>query len=286
MGGLGNQMFQYAVARRMAIVHNVPLKLDITELRKSPLRTYRINHFNINAEPATEKEIVRFRPVGARGIFQQIRSLPDFFKPYYKRRLFKEQFFQYDSNIQQCQNDVYFKGYWQSEKYFKDIEQVIRQDFTPVSNPDARNEKMADQIRDCESVSLHVRRGDYVSNPTTNATHGTCSEEYYLKAIRKLEDTIKDPHFFIFSDDPAWARDNLKTGHSHTVIDINGPNKDYEDLRLMSLCQYHIIANSSFSWWGAWLCSNPQKIVITPQKWFNKPDINTDDLIPESWIRL
>ncbi len=181
---------------------------------------------------------------------------------------------------------MYLQGYWQSEKYFKDIEKIIRDDFTFSEEPDYQNKQMADTIKCCEAVSLHVRRGDYVSNPVTTEYHGICSEDYYRRAVREVERYCKNPQFFVFSDDPSWAKENLETGYPTTIIDFNGSEKDYEDLRLMSLCQHHIIANSSFSWWGAWLSWNPQKIVIAPKKWFNRPEINTQDLIPESWIRI
>jgi len=285
-GGLGNQMFQYSAARSLSYRLKVPLKLDLTEFRKFPLRVYRLKHFNIHAEPATEKEIAQFRGTGAPTFLIKVKNLPDFFKPYYKRKLFREQCFAFDPNIQQCQENIYLDGYWQSEKYFKDIEQIIRKDFTFSKKPDTLNEQMAERIRDCEAVSIHVRRGDYLSNPVTTAYHGICSEEYYRSAIGTVEKYINNPYFFIFSDDPTWVKENLKTGYPSTIIDFNGSEKDYEDLRLMSLCKHYIIANSSFSWWGAWLSNNPQKIVIAPKKWFNNTDINTDDLIPEKWKRI
>ena len=215
-----------------------------------------------------------------------LENLAVYSVPYYRRNIYREPHFFYDPNILKCKNDVYLEGYWQSEKYFKNIEHLIRSEFTPVTEPDNPTEKMADQIRSCVSVNLHFRRGDYVSNSTTNAYHGTCSLEYYHRAIRIIEENVKNPHFFIFSDDPDWVRENADTGHPTTIVDLNGPDQDYEDMRLMSLCQHHIIGNSSFSWWGAWLSTNPQKIVIAPKKWFNRMDINTQDLIPESWLQL
>jgi hypothetical protein len=286
IGGLGNQMFQYAVARKIAIVNKVPLKLDITGFQKYLLHTYRLDHFCIDAEIATIKDIRRFKPFGNEGVLNQIIRFPKLLQPYYKRTLFKEQSFIYDPNIRQCHDDVYLEGYWQSEKYFKDIEEIIREDFTVSEKPDYLNKQLAEMIGNCEAVSLHIRRGDYISNPVTNAYHGSCSEEYYREAISKIESNSKNPHFFVFSDDPKWVKENFDTGYPTIFIDFNGPDKDYEDLRLMSLCQHHIIANSSFSWWGAWLCQNTEKIVIAPKKWFNDPNINTQDLIPQSWIRI
>jgi hypothetical protein len=149
------------------------------------------------------------------------------------------------------------------------------------------NEEMAHRIGGEESaVSIHVRRGDYVSDAGTNRFHGTCSVDYYHDAVDRISGFAPASHFFVFSDGIDWAKENLRLRQPVTYVDFNDGEKNYEDLRLMSLCKHHIIANSSFSWWGAWLNPNPDKIVIAPKKWFNDPSINTDDLIPNSWLRL
>lgn len=286
VGGLGNQMFQYAIGRRLSCMHHVPLKLDISGFKDYTLWTYRLDHFAIHADIASVPEIEEVKFHSRTGVLRAMGNLVVYSVPYYQRNIYREPHFFYDPNILKCKNDVYLEGYWQSEKYFKNIEHLIRSEFTPVTEPDNPNEKMADEIRSCESVNLHVRRGDYVSNSTTNAYHGTCSLEYYRGAIRIIEKNVINPRFFIFSDDPLWVRDNINTGHPSTIVDFNGPDKDYQDMRLMSLCQHHIIANSSFSWWSAWLSTNPQKIVIAPKRWFAAQGIDTTDLLPESWIRL
>ncbi|MGB9176273.1 MAG: alpha-1,2-fucosyltransferase [Methanoregula sp.] len=286
IGGLGNQMFQYALGRRLSCMHNVPLKLDITGFKDYSLRTYRLNHFALHADFASDKDIDDVKFHNRTGILRTLDSLAGHLQPYYRRNVYKEPHFQYDPNILKCKPDVYLEGYWQTEKYFSHIADAIRRDFTIAENPDPRNREMADIIRDCEAVSLHVRRGDYVSNPVTNAYHGTCREDYYRQAIRIIEKQVENPRFFLFSDDPSWVSEHMDTGHPTTYMDINGPEKDYEDMRLLSLCRHHIIANSSFSWWGAWLCSNPGKMVIAPQRWFTKRDINTRDITPQEWTRI
>lgn len=286
LGGLGNQMFQYAIGRRLSCMHHVLLKLDAPAFENYTLRQYRLGNYAIHAEIASVPEVEHVRYHGRTGVLRTLGNLAGYTVPYYRRNIYREPHFFYDQNILKCKNDVYLEGYWQSEKYFKDIEPLIRSEFIPVKEPDTLNKNMADQIKICESVSLHVRRGDYVLNPETNAYHGTCSPDYYKTAIRLIEKQVENPHFFIFSDDPAWVRENMKMGHPTTIVDINGPENDYEDLRLMSQCRYHIIANSSFSWWGAWLSQNREKIVIAPKKWFKKPEINTRDLIPDSWIQI
>ena len=133
---------------------------------------------------------------------------------------------------------------------------------------------------------MHIRRGDYVSNPTTNKLHGTCSLEYYHNAVDIIAAKVSNPHFFIFSDDHEWARNNFKIDYPLTFVAHNNAGKNYEDMRLMSLCKHHIIANSSFSWWGAWLGSNPKKIVCAPRGWFKDKSLNTNDIIPSDWSRI
>ncbi|MBT9150861.1 MAG: O-antigen biosynthesis glycosyltransferase WbnK [candidate division WS2 bacterium] len=135
-------------------------------------------------------------------------------------------------------------------------------------------------------MSLHIRRGDYVFNLHTNQFHGTCDLDYYFRCVEYLTTKVKNPHFFIFSDEPEWARNNLKLSYPTTLVDHNEADKNYEDLRLMSQCKYHIIANSTFSWWGAWLSQNPEKIVFAPKRWLKSDDYNPKDLMPDKWIKV
>ena len=163
---------------------------------------------------------------------------------------------------------------------------VVALAFPPAIGAAAANQAASLAIRACESVSVHIRRGDYLSNPAFYRFHGVCAVEYYEAAVGHLAGAVENPCFFLFSDDLDWARRNLRLDYPVTYVDHNGEDKDYEDLRLMSQCKHHIIANSSFSWWAAWLCANPGKIVIAPRKWFNDPNIDTADIIPASWRRI
>lgn len=287
IGGLGNQLFQYAVARRIAHFKNCQIKLDLSGFRNYNLRTYRLSYFNIIENIASPDEIASLKgsqgknlPILALGLINKIQ-------PYYKRSYIKECHFHFDPNMMKAPCNAYLEGYWQSEKYFKDIENIIRSEFTLKHEPDAINKEIYHIIGNSNSVSIHVRRGDYISNPITNQVHGVCPLDYYYRAIDKINELVKEPpHFFVFSDDPNWAGENLKTEDPVMVVSHNSLDKDYEDLRLMSLCKHHIIANSSFSWWGAWLCTNKEKIVIAPNKWFNTNEHDTRDLIPDSWIKI
>jgi hypothetical protein len=197
-----------------------------------------------------------------------------------------EPHFHYWSGIHDVPRASYLHGNWQSEKYFQEIAAVIRSDFAfkvPVAN---RNVDLARQIGKVNAVSLHVRRGDYAADPKTNANHGLCSLDYYRKALRLLNERVDQPEIFIFSDDIAWVKANLDIDLPCLFVDHNMGMESYNDMRLMSLCQHHIIANSSFSWWGAWLNPNPDKVVIAPQRWFANANKNVDDLFPEGWVLL
>jgi len=149
-----------------------------------------------------------------------------------------------------------------------------------------RKPQFAQQILAKESISLHIRRGDYVSNVYTNSVHGTCSLDYYQQAVTLLESKLNNPHFFIFSDDLAWAKEHLSFIENVTFVELDVNIPDHDEMFLMSQCLHHIIANSSFSWWGAWLNKNLDKIVIAPKRWFIDETYNTSDLIPDAWIRL
>lgn len=273
IGGLGNQMFQYAAGRQIAITNNTQLKLDITgydhQAGITP-REYGLGVFNIQAPPAGKSEIWRYRLTMTILRHHKIQQ-----KDVHNTRQFLA-----------LPDHSYLEGYWGSEKYFKNIADIIRQDFTFKSEPDWENKKLIEKIKNSTSISIHIRRGDYVLDKKTHQFHGVCSLKYYQQAIRLITQRVRRPHFFIFSDDPQWAEKHLKLQQPMQVVKHNYQNNHHEDMRLMTYCHHHIIANSSFGWWGAWLNSGPDKIVIAPKKWFRDPSINTKDLIPRSWIKI
>lgn len=198
----------------------------------------------------------------------------------------RERNFGFDPSILDAPAHCYLQGYWQSFKYFEAIEPVIRQEFTVSGNLSERNAEMADRILGKRAVSVHIRRGDYASNEQTNRYHGTCSPEYYYAAEKLLRNRVGDLHLFVFSDDPKWASENLRFSSPTVIISHNAPDRGHEDLRLMTMCHHHILANSTFSWWGAWLSKHTHKVVIAPKKWFREAGHSTEDLIPKSWITL
>jgi hypothetical protein len=281
-------MFQYALGRKISYINNVELKLDISGFRTYKLMLYNINKYNIVEKIATDEEIEPFLQSNIelnRRELKKLHNLSGLFSPYYKRRYVRERSNLFDPNILKITDNAYLDGYWASYKYFADIEDLLQNDFTVKDDMDRMNADIAHAISETESVSIHFRRGDYVTNPHTNAYHGTCSLDYYQKAVKDICKQVPDPRFFVFSDDPEWVQQNFSIPYPIKFVTINGPDEPYKDLQLMSLCKHHITANSSFSWWGAYLCTNKDKRVYSPNKWFNV-DYNLRDVIPESWKRF
>jgi hypothetical protein len=200
--------------------------------------------------------------------------------------VYRERHFHFDPVVKTLAAPICLEGFWQSERYFSDVADLIRQEFMAPVAMDPDNAAVMAQIAARSAVSLHVRRGDYVSNPVTNRFHGVCSPEYYRRAVDFISARVEAAHLFIFSDDQEWTRANLRFPLPITFVDVNSSDRGDQDMRLMARCRHHILANSSFSWWGAWLNSSKGKIVVAPQRWFSASDNDTRDLIPESWVRL
>ncbi len=283
-GGLGNQMFQYAIGRCLAEKNNTVLKLDLSFYNNPPNgatpREYSLDFFKIKKNIASDEEIKNFKK------YERKKG-----RKYFFHNLFfsnssihiKEKTFNFNNDTLKKTDEAYLDGYWQSEKYFKNIEDIIHKEFTLKDELNENLQKITGEIKKTNSISLHIRRGDYANDSKTNSYHGLCPMAYYNQAIKKITDEIKEPVLFIFSDDIDWVKENLKT--NFPVAFIKG-NRDYEDLILMSLCKHNIIANSSFSWWGAWLNKNPDKIVVAPKNWFNDLKINSEDLMPNNWFKI
>jgi len=285
MGGLGNQLFQYAVARHLGVIHGRDIKVDTSFFETYDLHAYSIGPFNIQENIASSDE-VKALTVRKKGITGGVMNRVLQRSPGACATHIREKHFHYDQAILRLPDNVYLDGYWQSEKYFLGISEIIRQEFRVKTPQTGKDKELAERwISKTDSINLHIRRGSYLL-PPYNSYHGTCALDYYLQGVECIAQRVKEPHFFIFSDDPEWARDHLNLPYPTTLVDHNGADRDYEDLRLMTQCKHHVIANSTFSWWAAWLCENPQKIVIAPRKWFNESNHDTRDLIPDSWLQL
>jgi hypothetical protein len=287
--GLGNQMFQYAAGKSLANHHGAELKLDTSwfssaEEKQTP-RLYSLDVFRLPEQIASESEIKKFTHSTYRGLLGRIhgrylRSLPAHKKPVYT-----EPHFHFDSGFFKSRKSLLMIGYWQSERYFLPVAEEIRNLFTiPVSGePNHQQER---KIRSTEAISLHVRRGDMVHNPEVARVHGSCDLEYYREAARRIASGLEHPEFFIFSDDPEWCFEHLKLDHPVHVISNNQGKDAWQDMQLMRMCKHHIIANSSFSWWGAWLNPSSEKKVIAPYRWFNEGNHDLRGLVPSGWIRI
>ncbi|MCL4552178.1 MAG: alpha-1,2-fucosyltransferase, partial [Candidatus Marsarchaeota archaeon] len=276
---------QYAAGRRLGIQHETSLKLDLSYFDNSKHREYSLKPFCIQEEFASLEEIAEITGSNRKRVSRLAFRASQRLKPYYGRSVFSEsEVNPFDPNILRAPRHLYLDGYWQSEKFFIGIQDMIRREFTVKYEQDRQSQEVAKRIKSTVSVSVHVRRGDFVSNPQTRRVHGGCSLECYQECARRISEKVPDPHFFIFSNEPQWVAENLSLGYPTTVVRHNDPSKGYEDLRLMSTCQHHIIANSSFSWWAAWLGSYPEKLVFALSTWFADSRFDTRDVLPKDWI--
>lgn len=286
IGGLGNQLFQYAIGRKLSLFHNTIFKLDISWFKQQETRKYKLNHFSINSIIATEEEVAPFLKNNSR-INRNISRFKKVLFPSLQLKYIAEKTVDFDPPILDAPDNIYLDGYWQSERYFRDIMPVLDKEFVVRNQPDKTNQEILDFINQKNNpVCIHIRRGDYLTNPTTNRYHGVMPVNYYNSGIELLQKRIKDPHFFVFSDDPEVVRERLHFKSPVTFVTHNPPEKDYEDFRLMSKCRHFIIANSSFSWWAAYLSKGQNKTVIAPSIWFTGISYNPRDRIPENWIEL
>lgn len=278
-GGLGNQMFQYAIYRTL-MENGKDVKMDITGFLNYGLHNgYELpNLFSIKEVIANQKEIELLSDFKRDILHIARRKLLGRKKKHYVQNDFK-----FINEVFGLDN-VYLDGYWQSEKYFIDIQHIIRQEFMFKNMLDITNQEIVERINNTNSVSIHIRRGDYVSNPDAFKVHGGITTlDYYMRAINIIKENIDNPVFFVFSDDMEWAKANLSLDNSY-FIDWNTGVNSYKDMQLMSYCKHNIIANSSFSWWGAWLNRNKSKLVVAPNRWFNT--IIAEDIIVDNWYTV
>lgn len=289
IGGLGNQMFCYAFAVALKDYYKTEVSLHIggfEDVRDN--RGFELSNIFKIDEPIIED-------------YKTIQHLTNHSMSFWsrlKRKIFgsrkthvSERMHHFDSEILnlKIEKDIFLEGLWQDEAYFKSIEKVIRQKFRFVPELDEKNSTIAGDMQQTNSVSLHVRRGDYISNPQYLGILGNiCSPHYYQQALKALEETEKDLSIFVFSDDIQWVKENFAflKDRNVTYIDHNKGLDSYKDMQLMSNCKHNIIANSTFSWWGAWLNENPGKKVFAPEIWFNDPHLKNNNIVPDDWIKI
>ncbi len=280
-GGLGNQLFQYALGRHLALRHQTELRFDTSYLDKSHQWTYRsfaLEAFHIQATAANKTEIKSLK--GTFSPWLSKINLPRHLHTHY----YREPHFHFAPSVLSIPDKAYLDGYWQSEKYFAPIASTIREDLAMQFPPSGAYQNWSKKIKSTLAVSVHIRRGDYLHYSKSNLYLCTCPQDYYHRALDLLTSQISSSFtLFVFSDDIEWCKANLSFSHPTHFVE---PHSAPEDLWLMASCQHHIIANSTFSWWGAWLNPNPNKIVIAPLEWFHSGRFDTKDLLPESWLRI
>ena len=283
-GGLGNQMFQYATGRALAARHETQLVLDSSWIEghggavSSEVRRYELGCFQLEAAVAPVEQVARLR----RSALPSRRPL--------LRELVEPPFGQPCPELLQATDNTYLRGYWQNLTYFEDAEPQLRHDFTFRPEVAAQSADLAREIRESPvpSVSLHVRRSDYVTDPGVRDRMGTLGPEYYSHALDALGSGIGSVRLFVFTDDPEWCRTNLRLSEHDLVLGATRAEADRwaSIMHLMTLCDHHVLANSSFSWWGAWLNPNPLKMVVAPKNWFNEATYDTRDVYPDGWVKL
>lgn len=287
-GGLGNQMFQYALGYILSTKNQDDLYLDLAIFADNKNgdtpRPYEMDIFKIGTPDCTVHDRIRLgdeNPIIGminRVFHTHLNADPP--------TLVKESGHHFSPSVLTMKGDLYLRGFWQTDKYFREYRDQILKIFTFRKKISKQSTQTLREIESKNSIAVHVRRGDYLSNPAAKKYHGLCNPSYYQKAAVMIAKKIECPVFYVFSDDPEWCQSNLKFGGKTVFVTHNSGGSSWQDMRLMTACQHHIIANSSFSWWGAWLCQNAQKIVIAPKKWLATSSTQMDDICPSEWIRL
>jgi len=275
-GGLGNQLFQYAFGRLLSIKRNTSVKFDVLSVDKRDIhRDFKLDKFNTKIELASSEEVEENEyPFG---LISKILA-------WATRKILRNYNIGYSEKIIYS-NNKYYDGYWQSYKYLEPIKKELLTEISLKESVNKKYSELISRINSSNSVSIHIRRGDYVNDSKTKKAHVTFGLEYYEEAIKIIKDKIKDPVFFVFSDDISWVKENLKI--NYPIFFVSNPEiKDYEELIIMSTCKHNIIANSSFSFWGAWLNQNQNKTVLAPKKWSNLYQKEYKNICPENWIKI
>lgn len=303
MGGLGNQMFQYALARAIADKRNTQVMLDLTTLNhRLPWRGYVFRNFDLDIFDLpyrlTKPSLIPTWPRGLRWLKNPVfvykkmeEKILCRISP--KTYICEKRIHSFDAAVLDAPDNATLVGFWQCYAYIESNAEGVRRDFSSFATElNAASKQMLAQIEainaTANSICINFRRTDYVEVKETAERHGDVGMNYYDKAIAEMASKIANPHFFVFSDDIEWCRNNFKTDAGPVTFvgyECKGPKfSDY--LRLMAACNHFIIPNSTFAWWAAWLSKNPNKVVIAPKKWVADPDYDTTDVIPPSWIRL
>ena len=290
-GGLGNQMFQYAFACALSnkfgaeVLFDFSFFEDVKFHKDVTQRVFELDVFNLECKSITKEDLVKVkRPDFDSKLKRTLaKRLPKLFGINYFR---EKNNFCFEKKLLDSPDYYYYDGYFQNEEYFKHLRPELLKKFTLKVQPDEKNQKILKKIQTTNSISIHIRRGDYVDLKCASKFHGVCSLGYYQSAVDYLSKRVVAPHFFVFSDDIEWVMENLEIEHPSVFVDFNS-DKGWLDFNLMKNCKHNIIANSSFSWWSAWLNENKDKIIIAPNKWFAEcSGLDSKSILPENWIKI
>lgn len=279
-GGLGNQMFQYAFGLYLAKRNRTELVLDCSVMSEDPMRTYMLDRWKIDAVMATEDQRRLFpRRYGGRGWSNLWRGRAPL-------KCVRERPFGFQPKYLACGTHVYLVGYWQSEQFFPHLREQLQAHFQPADSISQDSVETARRMERGPSVSLHVRRGDYVLQPHTRKVHGVCPPGYYRACVEALLERFENLHCYVFSDDHPWCKEHLRFPCPMTHVDHNNPAEPHEDIWLMTRCRHHVVANSTFSWWGAWLRRDLSGEVYAPGQWFLDARKDSRAIVPTSWKKM
>lgn len=289
-GGLGNQLFQYAMGRQLSLQRSCCLKLYISNFKYEINRSYKLNHFTVEENFATEKEVEKLIGVYYSNTLHG-KTFRKFARllPKHKRTYFIEgDNWIHEPGVFKISGNVLLEGFWQHYSYYENLPAEILNEITLKKQyQDNENHFLKKIDIDNSSVAVHIRRGDYLSDINNLNFFGVIALDYYQNAIKYMVARIEDPTFYIFSDDLNWAKDHLKINVPMVFVDIDNGTKEFLELEAMSRCRHNIIANSSFSWWGAFLNKNFNKIVIGPKHWVVDKQLNDKiQILFPGWIKL
>ena len=287
IGGLGNQMFQYACGRSLAHLKQTTLALDKSFLEMASAgytqRNYELGTFKLQGLVGGE-EVRKEFDLNANRIGIKFKS---YFPQFFDHVVFNESSADFQSSFLKLPQNTYLNGYWQDLSYFDRCRDILLQDFTLKEEPKGSFVELAAKLSSISVASIHVRRGDYVSLNNARNYHGLLPKEYYEQAIKILAQKQNGLSYFVFSDDIDWCKQNLSFLERPFFIDGKELGLSaQEELVLMSMCKHNVIANSSFSWWAAWLNIHKDNVVIAPKYWYNKQFKQPGNLFPKSWTRI
>jgi hypothetical protein len=275
-GGLGNQLFQYAAGREIAERTNTPLVIDASFVKTEEHRDYALGRYGITDELVINE-------LDAKAMLDDVEATTLYAREQFGAWTIWEQRADFHDQLSHAPAGSYIVGYWQAERYFAGVAELLRREHAAMELRESLRPLAQELSADPSSVAVHVRRGDYVTNPTITELLPPKDAAYYYGAAEQLADAVVAPKFYVFSDDPEWCRDELILPGTSQIV--SGDNTESEDLALIARCSHAVIANSTFGWWGAWLGESPGSVIVGPDKWFGIPRLAEVDLLPARWLR-